>query len=40
MNSWNSSSFGACTPPLSTLKWGTGSRGTAPDSAGSSANDR
>ena len=27
MNSWKSSSFGACIPPLTTLKWGTGSRG-------------
>src|SRR5947208_2060652 len=26
MNSWKSSEFGACTPPLSTLKCGTGGR--------------
>ena len=30
MNSWKSSSFGAWTPPLSTLKCGTGSDGVTP----------
>ena len=30
MNSWKSSLFGACTPPLRTLKCGTGSRGVTP----------
>ena len=30
MNSWKSSAFGACTPPLSTLKCGTGSDGVTP----------
>ena len=30
MNSWKSRSFGACTPPLSTLKCGTGSDGVTP----------
>ena len=33
MNSWKSSSFGACTPPLSTLKCGTGSDGATPSGA-------
>src|SRR5664280_1280602 len=33
MNSWKSSGFGACTPPLRTLKCGTGSRGAAPAGA-------
>ena len=31
MNSWKSSRLGACTPPLSTLKCGTGSDGVTPD---------
>ena len=30
MNSWKSSGLGACTPPLSTLKCGTGSEGVTP----------
>src|SRR5437764_8441138 len=30
MNSWKSSELGACTPPLSTLKCGTGSDGDTP----------
>ena len=30
MNSWKSSELGACTPPLSTLKCGTGSEGGTP----------
>jgi len=33
MNSWKSSSFEACTPPLSTLKCGTGSDGAPPSGA-------
>ena len=30
MNSWKSSGLGACTPPLSTLKCGTGRDGVTP----------
>ena len=30
MNSWKSSEFGACAPPLRTLKCGTGSSGATP----------
>ncbi len=30
MNSWKSSAFAACAPPLSTLKCGTGRRGVLP----------
>src|SRR5512146_1775870 len=30
MNSWKSSELGACTPPLRTLKCGTGSDGVTP----------
>ena len=33
MNSWKSSSLGACTPPFTTLKCGTGSRGASRDPA-------
>ena len=31
MNSWKSRSFGAWTPPFTTLKWGTGSRACTPE---------
>ena len=31
MNSWKSRSLGACAPPFTTLKCGTGSRGITPD---------
>ena len=33
MNSWKSSAFAACAPPLSTLKCGTGIRGVTPSGA-------
>jgi hypothetical protein len=40
MNSWKSSGFGACTPPLSTLKCGTGSRGSVPGGVSHSHSSR